>query len=122
MTVVLGGIHASVVPEEASKYVDAIFTGEAETLWPQVIKDFENEPRSLNALVFFRIFSIVEFVLVPFFTSSKRFLSISFTDVDLFFTISCKVFESASFSASFKTLLSFGKSIFNRLLLNTLLE
>ena len=42
MTVVLGGIHASVVPEEASKYVDAIFIGEAETLWPQVIKDFEN--------------------------------------------------------------------------------
>ena len=42
MTVIMGGIHASVVPEEASKYVDAIFIGEAETLWPQVIKDFEN--------------------------------------------------------------------------------
>ncbi|KKM79476.1 hypothetical protein LCGC14_1349560 [marine sediment metagenome] len=42
MTVILGGIHASVVPDEASKYVDAVFTGEAEALWPQVIKDFEN--------------------------------------------------------------------------------
>ena len=41
MTVIMGGIHASVVPEEASKHVDAIFIGEAETLWPQVIKDFE---------------------------------------------------------------------------------
>lgn len=30
------------MPDEASKYVDAIFTGEAEALWPQVIKDFEN--------------------------------------------------------------------------------
>ncbi|MBM4053156.1 MAG: B12-binding domain-containing radical SAM protein [Planctomycetes bacterium] len=41
MPVIMGGIHASVVPEEASKYVDAVFIGEAEEVWPQVIKDFE---------------------------------------------------------------------------------
>jgi len=41
MTVIMGGIHASVVPEEASNYVDSVFIGEAEQVWPQVIKDFE---------------------------------------------------------------------------------
>ncbi|MCF6149019.1 MAG: B12-binding domain-containing radical SAM protein [Candidatus Kuenenia sp.] len=41
MPVIMGGIHASVMPEEASKYVDAVFIGEAEEVWPQVIKDFE---------------------------------------------------------------------------------
>ena len=41
MTVIMGGIHASVMPEEAANYADAIFVGEAEELWPQVIKDFE---------------------------------------------------------------------------------
>ena len=41
MTVIMGGIHASVVPEEAANYVDAVFVGEAEEVWPQVIKDFE---------------------------------------------------------------------------------
>ena len=38
MTVIMGGIHASVVPEEAANYVDAVFVGEAEEVWPQVIK------------------------------------------------------------------------------------
>src|SRR3990167_7750591 len=41
MTVIMGGIHASVVTEEAANYVDAVFVGEAEEVWPQVIKDFE---------------------------------------------------------------------------------
>lgn len=41
MTVIMGGIHASVMPEEAVNYVDAVFVGEAEEVWPQVIRDFE---------------------------------------------------------------------------------
>ncbi|GAN35290.1 MAG: B12-binding domain-containing radical SAM protein [Candidatus Brocadia sp. AMX2] len=41
MTVIMGGIHASVMPEEAANYVDSVFVGEAEEVWPQVIKDFE---------------------------------------------------------------------------------
>ena len=40
--VVLGGIHASMMPEEAISYVDTVLTGEAEGVWPQVIKDFED--------------------------------------------------------------------------------
>ncbi|MFC1497844.1 B12-binding domain-containing radical SAM protein [Verrucomicrobiota bacterium] len=41
VAVVLGGIHASMVPQEASEYADAIVVGEAESIWPKVISDFE---------------------------------------------------------------------------------
>ena len=37
--VVLGGIHASLRPDEALEHVDCIVTGEAETVWPQVVAD-----------------------------------------------------------------------------------
>ena len=39
---VMGGIHASMVPEESMKYVDAVVVGEAEPIWGQVLKDFES--------------------------------------------------------------------------------
>ncbi|MBN1265893.1 MAG: B12-binding domain-containing radical SAM protein [Anaerolineales bacterium] len=38
--VVLGGIHASMCPQEALRYVDAVVIGEAEAVWPQVLEDF----------------------------------------------------------------------------------
>jgi radical SAM superfamily enzyme YgiQ (UPF0313 family) len=38
---IMGGIHASMLPEEASKFADSVYIGEAETEWRQVIKDFE---------------------------------------------------------------------------------
>jgi radical SAM superfamily enzyme YgiQ (UPF0313 family) len=38
---VIGGIHASMLPEEAAQYVDAVVVGEAEGIWKQVISDFE---------------------------------------------------------------------------------
>ena len=37
--VVLGGIHVTVCPEEATRHADAIVTGEAETIWPEVCGD-----------------------------------------------------------------------------------
>jgi radical SAM superfamily enzyme YgiQ (UPF0313 family) len=40
--VVIGGIHASMVPEEAMKYVHTVVTGEAESVWEELIRDFEN--------------------------------------------------------------------------------
>lgn len=39
---VLGGIHASLMPEEALQYVDTVVIGEAEAIWADVIADFEN--------------------------------------------------------------------------------
>ncbi len=38
--VVLGGIHPSMLPEEAKQHADAVVIGEAEGIWPNVIKDF----------------------------------------------------------------------------------
>jgi radical SAM superfamily enzyme YgiQ (UPF0313 family) len=40
--VVMGGIHASLVPDEAERYADALFIGECEARWPEVIADVEN--------------------------------------------------------------------------------
>jgi radical SAM superfamily enzyme YgiQ (UPF0313 family) len=37
--VVMGGIHASMCPEEACEWVDAVVTGEAEGVWAQVLED-----------------------------------------------------------------------------------
>jgi len=37
--VVMGGIHATMCTEEASKRVDAVVTGEAESIWGQVLED-----------------------------------------------------------------------------------
>jgi radical SAM superfamily enzyme YgiQ (UPF0313 family) len=37
--VVLGGIHASLRPDEALEHVDCVVTGEAETVWPRVVDD-----------------------------------------------------------------------------------
>jgi radical SAM superfamily enzyme YgiQ (UPF0313 family) len=38
--VVMGGFHATLVPDEVGEYADAVVIGEAEGLWPQVIDDF----------------------------------------------------------------------------------
>ena len=38
--VVMGGIHATMRPHEAARYVDAVVTGEAETAWLQLLEDF----------------------------------------------------------------------------------
>ena len=38
---VMGGIHVSMLPEEALKYCDAVVVGEAESIWPTVLREFE---------------------------------------------------------------------------------
>lgn len=40
--VVMGGVHASMLPEEAIQYVDSVVVGEGEISWPQVIEDFKS--------------------------------------------------------------------------------
>ena len=39
--VVLGGYHVSALPEEAKQHADAVVVGEAELLWPEVVRDAE---------------------------------------------------------------------------------
>jgi radical SAM superfamily enzyme YgiQ (UPF0313 family) len=44
--VVMGGIHATLLPEEAKKHVDSVVIGEAEEIWTTVLEDFsKNEMR-----------------------------------------------------------------------------
>ena len=38
--VAIGGIHATVLPDEAAQHADAVVAGEAERSWPQLIRDF----------------------------------------------------------------------------------
>jgi radical SAM superfamily enzyme YgiQ (UPF0313 family) len=37
--VVMGGMHATLIPDEVAQHADSVFTGDAETLWPQVVAD-----------------------------------------------------------------------------------
>jgi radical SAM superfamily enzyme YgiQ (UPF0313 family) len=39
--VVLGGVHACIMTEECLRHADAVVVGEAEYLWPQVLRDAE---------------------------------------------------------------------------------
>lgn len=39
--VVMGGIHVSMMPDEALGYCDSVVIGEAESVWGQLIQDFE---------------------------------------------------------------------------------
>ena len=39
--VVLGGIHPSMLPEEASQHADAVVVGEGEGIWPNLLEDFK---------------------------------------------------------------------------------
>jgi radical SAM superfamily enzyme YgiQ (UPF0313 family) len=39
--VVMGGVHASMLPQEALQHVDAVVVGEAEEVWPGLIEDLK---------------------------------------------------------------------------------
>lgn len=40
--VVLGGVHPTLMPEEAMGHADSVVTGFAEESWPQLLRDFKN--------------------------------------------------------------------------------
>ncbi|MDY0383428.1 MAG: radical SAM protein [Geobacter sp.] len=40
-TVVMGGFHASNLPDEALQHVDSVVVGEGELAWPQLLADFQ---------------------------------------------------------------------------------
>ncbi len=43
ITVVFGGYHTSLMPDEAQQHADACILGYAETTWPQLLRDFQNK-------------------------------------------------------------------------------
>jgi radical SAM superfamily enzyme YgiQ (UPF0313 family) len=44
--VVIGGIHASMLPDEVLQYADSVVMGEAEGVWGKLVEDFENNTLS----------------------------------------------------------------------------
>jgi radical SAM superfamily enzyme YgiQ (UPF0313 family) len=54
--VVIGGVHATLLPEEASQHADSVVTGIATETWPQLLRDFKKgkmkklyqEPEKVN--------------------------------------------------------------------------
>ncbi|NIP15791.1 MAG: radical SAM protein [Pseudomonadales bacterium] len=40
--VLMGGLHVTLVPDEAANHADAILIGEGEPCWPQMMKDLKN--------------------------------------------------------------------------------
>jgi radical SAM superfamily enzyme YgiQ (UPF0313 family) len=42
INVVIGGIHATVLPNEAKQHADAVAVGEADNIWEQIIEDCEH--------------------------------------------------------------------------------
>ena len=42
MPVIMGGFHATLAPEEVSRYSEAIVLGEAEGIWPEVVDDLKH--------------------------------------------------------------------------------
>ncbi len=40
--VVLGGVHPTILPDEALNYADSVVIGEAEGVWEQLLEDFKN--------------------------------------------------------------------------------
>lgn len=41
--VIMGGIHASNMPDEAAQYVDSVVIGEADEIWGNILHDVENK-------------------------------------------------------------------------------
>jgi radical SAM superfamily enzyme YgiQ (UPF0313 family) len=46
VAVVIGGLHATMLPSEAAQHADAVVVGEGELLWPQLVRDFQKGGRA----------------------------------------------------------------------------
>jgi len=75
-TVILGGVHPTILPDEALLYADCVVVGEAEGVWKTLLIDFENNklqkkyhnplpdldqyiPKDFSKIIKKRLFSIV---------------------------------------------------------------
>lgn len=59
--VILGGIHASLLPDEAKGYADSIVVGEGEELWPKIISDLRNN----NLQPIYRMAKLTDIAALP---------------------------------------------------------
>ncbi len=75
VTVVLGGIHASLMPEEAIHHCDAVLVGEAEYVWQKLLEDWQNGKLDR----FYQSNSLTDMVDVPI-PRRELDLTVGFTD------------------------------------------
>ena len=61
--VVLGGIHVSMLPEEAIEHADSVVIGEAEAVWPKVVSDFQ--AGSLKEYYYSECFPVLDSSPIP---------------------------------------------------------
>ncbi len=61
IAVVLGGIHASAMPNEAIEHADSVVIGEAENVWPKLLEDFKNN----NLKRFYKANGFVDLTNLP---------------------------------------------------------
>ncbi len=67
-TVVLGGWHASALPEEAKQHADSVVIGEAENLWPSLLQDFSKG----DLKPFYKQMKRVDLKVIPPITRVRR--------------------------------------------------
>lgn len=58
---ILGGIHTSLMPDEAKEHADCVIVGEGEKLWSKVISDFEDD----NLQPIYRMESLTDLSQLP---------------------------------------------------------
>lgn len=61
VVVAIGGIHATVLPDEAKSHCDSVFIGEAEHTWPAFLEDFKDG----NILDFYKSGKAVDMTCLP---------------------------------------------------------
>jgi radical SAM superfamily enzyme YgiQ (UPF0313 family) len=61
ITVALGGVHVSAMPEEAAEFADSVVIGEAENIWPMLLEDFKNG----NLKKFYKSDDFVDLAKIP---------------------------------------------------------
>lgn len=61
MLVVIGGIHATILPEEAKLHCDSVVIGESENTWPMLLKDL----KAKALLPFYKADNIVSLINSP---------------------------------------------------------
>lgn len=87
--VVMGGIHASLEPQEALEHADTVIIGEAEETWPAFIRDFKNScPQKIYSAT---NLASLENLPVPKFSLLNRKKYVFFTGNDHARFLSCSV-------------------------------
>jgi len=79
--VVMGGMHASALPEEALEHCDSVLVGEAEELWPRLLEDFQQQ--SLQRIYRHEnVFPSLEHLPLPDWEAyrTKRYLPVHFVE------------------------------------------